>query len=277
VRAAAPVRGGRHAHARRLGGGAAEAASLLNGRARTCSRRRCSRTRRSTCCRAWSSARRRRRLHGATGPEAPLAGVPTSRCGATARRTCAARSSWASSGAASTSSPGSRAGDVLVVADEELDGVNVRSPPACAWSSSAPRSPRGPRAPTWCSRRPTWPRRRARSRTCAGACSASCRRRARRGCRARVVVLGDLLAAMGEGAGYWAASEVFDALAARTRASPGCRTTRSGSAGALVEQGAEAAEPARRGRRDAGRSARLLAGRDAGTSSARRRSSSRRS
>jgi NADH-quinone oxidoreductase subunit G len=66
--------------------------------------------------------------------------------------------------------------------------------------------------------------------------------------RASWSVLGDLLAAMGEGAGYWAASEVFDALADAHPRFAGLSYDLLGLRGALlVEQGAEAAEPASAG------------------------------
>jgi NADH-quinone oxidoreductase subunit G len=123
-----------------------------------------------------------------TGPEAPLAGVPdlALRSDRAANVRGAELMGFERRGVEELFA-GLRAGDVLVVADEELDGVNVRLAEGVrvvvvgttvpAWAAGAEVV-----LPT-----PTWRRRRGRSPTCAGACSASRRPRRRRASRAQLV------------------------------------------------------------------------------------------
>ena len=136
---------------------------------------------------------------------------------ATARRTCAAPSCSASR-AATRRSARLQAGDVLIVADEELAGARRGGRRAGRRGDRRRHDAAGVGAPCrrrWCCRSPTSPRRKARSPTCAAACSGSCRPRRRRASRGRATSsLGDLLAAMGEGSGYFTAGRRLRALAA---------------------------------------------------------------
>jgi NADH-quinone oxidoreductase subunit G len=185
-----------------------------------------------------------------TGPEAPLAGVPdlALRSDRAANVRGAELMGFERRGVEELFA-GLRAGDVLVVADEELDGVNVRLAEGVrvvvvgttvpAWAAGAevvlPTANMAEEEGTFTNVRGRVQRfQQAKSPPGLS--------------RASWSVLGDLLAAMGEGAGYWAASEVFDALAGAHPRFAGLSYDTLGLRGALlVEQGAEAAEPAAAG------------------------------
>ena len=185
-----------------------------------------------------------------TGPEAPLAGVPdlALRSDRAANVRGAELMGFERRGVDELFA-GLRAGDVLVVADEELDGVNVRLAEGArvvvvgttvpAWAAGAdvvlPTANMAEEEGTFTN--------------VSGRVQRFQQAKSPPGLsRASWSVLGDLLAAMGEGAGYWAASEVFDALAGAHPRFAGLSYDTLGLRGALlVEQGAEAAEPAAAG------------------------------
>ena len=150
-----------------------------------------------------------------TGPEAPLAGVPD----------LALRADRAANGrgaellgfrcvAAAQALAGLRAGDVLVVADEELPDMRVAAPNGVRmivvsttvpnWAASA--DVVLPIA-NMAEEEGTFTNLRGRVQRFLQAKSASGL------ARPSWAVLGDLLSVMGDGAGYWAASDVFAALA----------------------------------------------------------------
>jgi predicted molibdopterin-dependent oxidoreductase YjgC len=151
-----------------------------------------------------------------TGPEAPLAGVDD----LSLRRDRAANVAGAELCGFERREVGDllvglAAGDVLLVADEELDGVRLAVPAGVrivvigtvvpAWAAAAdvvlPTSNMAEEEGTFTNLR--------------GRVQRFFQAKSPPGlARASWSVYGDLLAAMGEGAGYWSAAEAFDALAA---------------------------------------------------------------
>jgi len=185
-----------------------------------------------------------------TGPEAPLSGVPD----LALRSDRAANVAGAELFGFERRAPdqlvdGLTADDVLVVANEELDGVRVQVPNGIrvlvvgttvpAWAASAdvvlPTTNMAEEEGTFTNLR--------------GRVQRFLQAKSPPGlARATWSVLGDLLAAMGEGAGYWSASEAFDALAALHPRFTGLSYDALGLRGLPVaEQGSVAAEPATAG------------------------------
>jgi NADH-quinone oxidoreductase subunit G len=184
----------------------------------------------------------------ATGPEAPLAGVPD----LSLRRDRAANVAAAELFGFERRDvdallAGLGTGDVLLVADEELAGLDVRLPAGVrlvvigtavpAWAAAAdvvlPTSNMAEEEGTFTNLR--------------GRVQRFTQAKSPPGlARASWTVYGDLLAAMGEGQGYWSAGEVFDALAAADPRFGGMSYDTLGLRGLLlVEQGA--GEPATAG------------------------------
>jgi NADH-quinone oxidoreductase subunit G len=185
-----------------------------------------------------------------TGAEAPLAGVPD----LSLRRDRAANVAGAElfgfeRREAGAVLDGLAAGDVLVVADEELDGVRVQLPAGVrllvvgttvpAWAAGAdvvlPTANMAEEEGTFTNLRGRVQRfQQAKSPPGLS--------------RASWTVLGDLLAAMGDGQGYWAAADVFDALASAHPHFAGMSYDTLGLRGQLpAEQGAPTPEPAAAG------------------------------
>jgi NADH-quinone oxidoreductase subunit G len=185
-----------------------------------------------------------------TGPEAPLPGVPD----LSLRRDRAANVVGAElfgfeRREAARVLDGLGSGDVLVVADEELEGARAVVPagvPIVVISTAVP---------TWAAashlvlpianmaeEEGTFTNLRGRVQRFTQAKSPPGLS------RASWSVLGDLLAAMGEGAGYWSAAEAFDALAGAHPRFAGLSYDTLGFRGQPVaEQGSAAAEPATAG------------------------------
>ena len=140
-------------------------------------------------------------------------------------------------------------GDVLVVADEELDGAPVQLPAGVrvvvvgttvpAWAAAAdvvlPTANMAEEEGTFTNLR--------------GRVQRFLQAKSPPGLsRATWSVLGDLLAAMGEGQGHWAAADVFDALAGAHPRFAGLSYDALGLRGrVIVAEGAAAAEPATAG------------------------------
>jgi NADH-quinone oxidoreductase subunit G len=184
-----------------------------------------------------------------TGPEAPLAGVPD----LSLRRDRAANVAAAEllgfeRREAADVFAGLAAGDVLVVADEELDGVPVRLPAGVrvvvvgttvpAWAAGAdvvlPTANMAEEEGTFTNLR--------------GRVQRFLQAKSPPGLsRASWTVLGDLLAAMGDGQGYWAAADVFDALAGAHAHFAGMSYDTLGLRGQLPAAQGAAAEPATAG------------------------------
>jgi NADH-quinone oxidoreductase subunit G len=184
-----------------------------------------------------------------TGPEAPLAGVPD----LALRRDRAANVAGAElfgfeRREAGALFAGLAAGDVLVVADEELDGAAVQVPAGVrvlvigtvvpSWAAGAevvlPTANMAEEEGTFTNLR--------------GRVQRFLQAKAPPGlARPSWTVLGDLLAAMGEGQGYWAAAEVFDALAEAHPRFAGLSYESLGLRGQVVSGAGAAAEPATAG------------------------------
>ena len=187
VRITAPA--GRHRLGRRARRGGR---SVLNGKTRLRARvAECCRTKRSSCS---SELVKKTGGAGAFRVRAGRGGAARRRegprrCAPIARRTCARRRAVRLHAQRHAARRRCGAGDVLIVADEELAGVDA---------PDAREGERGhrhrhdaarvgaPRGRDRASRSRTWPKKTARSPICAAACSASCRRRRRRDSRGRV-------------------------------------------------------------------------------------------
>jgi NADH-quinone oxidoreductase subunit G len=185
-----------------------------------------------------------------TGPEAPLTGVDD----LALRRDRAANVAGAELVGferrdAARVLDGIAAGDVLLVADEELTGTRAVVPPGVpivivssavpGWAAAAdvvlPVSNMAEEEGTFTNLR--------------GRVQRFTQAKSPPGLsRATWSVLGDLLAAMGDGSGYWSAAEAFDALAGAHPRFAGLSYDTLGLKGqSLAEQGSAAAEPATAG------------------------------
>jgi NADH-quinone oxidoreductase subunit G len=183
-----------------------------------------------------------------TGGEAPLDGVPdlALRRDRAANVAGAERFGFERRAAADVFS-GLGAGDVLVVADEELDGAGAQVPAGVrlvvigttvpAWAAGAdvvlPTANMAEEEGTFTNLR--------------GRVQRFTQAKSPPGLsRASWSVLGDLVAAMGEGRGFWAAADVFDAVAGAHPAFAGMSYDTLGLRGALLAE-AGAAAPATAG------------------------------